>query len=148
MVWSSMTWMIWGTPMTWETQINAMRKASNIRSVWRNENLSASSLLEINHTKFRTLCWMYLFDSARPSSHQKHHAITKSSPRSFFVFSASFRALRPSSPPQPWLSSSVFRPRFCSSPAAKASAPATPMLVSSRRSSLKVVLILSDSASA
>ena len=34
-----------------------------------NENPSTASLLEINHTKFRTPCWMYLFDSARPSSH-------------------------------------------------------------------------------
>ena len=97
----------------------------------KNQPLQNSSLFEINHTKrFCSPCWMRLFDSARPSSH--HHRISKSSPRSFFVFSASSRAWRPSLPTEPRLSQSLHRPRFCSSPAAKARAPAAPMLFCSR----------------
>ena len=37
-------------------------------SVRSNENPSTASLLEINHTKCRSACWMPFFESARPSS--------------------------------------------------------------------------------
>jgi hypothetical protein len=47
-------------------------KVSKFNIVWMKKNcpLRNSSLFEINHTrKSRSLCWMRLFDSTRPSSH-------------------------------------------------------------------------------
>ena len=120
-----------GTPMTSETPMEHHEKSIESQVCSAMKILpSLHCLKSITPADFVRPCWMRLFHSARPSS--QHHQISKSSPRSFFVFSASSRAWRPSSPPQPRLSRSTLRPRFCSNPAAKAKAPAAPMLFRSR----------------